>query len=156
MGKGNGSTRSSSSSSPRGLNNVSTGAISARMSNSISDEERHALNRKLGDGFALPVYERAAREYQEATGRELPKDAVRIVFGRGAANGKDYYETLKTPKYSNLKTEDITIGKGYSAEDVTYLTGYSSFEQLREFVKDVREASWRTRYERLQRRWSGR
>lgn len=161
MGKGNGSTRASSSGSPRGISQNGTGGgtpsgFSARMSSKMSTEEENNIRDRIGDGFALPVYQFTAREYKEATGKELPEDAVQIVFGRGAANGTDYYRTLESPMYSNMKSEDVTLGKGYQAKDYTFLSGYNSLEQLQSFVKDVRAASWKTNYERLQRRWNHR
>lgn len=155
MSKGSGTTRASTTASPRGLS-PSMGNIRIGRTDTIDKTDR--LHREFGDSFAVPVYEFEARNYYNTTGTELPDDAVKIVFGRGAADGSIFSETLATPQYENIRVieADIRPYPGGRADNTTFITGYDSLEQLKAFVKDVDNGTVRSRYEKLQRRWNHR
>lgn len=160
MAKGSGTTRASGSRAANGISNRMTTPSGVNMRYSNNNKNAwDEIEERLGVRFVAPLTDREAQLYKEVSGVDLPQDAVRIIFGRGAANGSTFEDTLNTPMYNNIKVIEAAVPfyRGELNPDAkTYVSGYESEAQLKSFLKDVEQGTIRNRYERLQRRWNHR
>lgn len=137
--------KQSGSSSPKGLRN--SGMTIVKDTN-----EYDKINKQLGKHVSA-VFSSTAKDYKEATGKNMPNDVVQVYLGRGGLDGTAFNETLKSSEFSNIKTINFT---DRFRSNNTYVTGYKSLKQLEEFVTKVENIGKQGTLSRLERAWNRR
>lgn len=146
MAKGSGGTRGAKTSSSTTKQKSALYQIS-----SAEYDRREDVFRGLGAG---PIPNYMARQYKESTGIDMPNDAIKLRFGRGALSGDVVEQTLSFSEYTNIRKVDYydKIDRAY----VTFVTGYKDEGQLTSFLKDCKTGVKVKENNRLEKLWNRR